>query len=183
MSRIGKSPITVPGDVDITLDAVDGNKVTVKGPKGILSRELPAIISVRREDTQLMVERPDDLRESRSLHGLTRTLVNNMVVGVTAGFSKELEIIGVGYRAEAVAPNKLRMALGFSHPVIVDAPDGITFEVPTQTRVIVRGIDKEVVGQVAANIRSIRKPEPYKGKGVRYLGEKVLRKAGKTGKK
>jgi large subunit ribosomal protein L6 len=184
MSRIGKSPITVPGGVDVTIDGdVGGNTVTVKGPKGTLSRSLPSIITVRRDSEMIVVERPDDERASRALHGLTRSLVNNMVVGVTDGFSKELEIIGVGYRAEAVAPNKLRMALGFSHPVIVDAPDGITFEVPVQTRVIIRGIDKEVVGQVAANIRSIRKPEPYKGKGVRYLGEKVLRKAGKTGKK
>ena len=184
MSRIGKSPITVPGGVDVTIDGdVDGHIVTVKGPKGTLSRSLPAIITVRRDSEMIVVERPDDERESRALHGLTRSLVNNMVVGVTDGFSKELEIIGVGYRAEAVGPNKLRMALGFSHPVIVDAPEGITFEVPVQTRVIIRGIDKEVVGQVAANIRSIRKPEPYKGKGVRYLGEKVLRKAGKTGKK
>jgi large subunit ribosomal protein L6 len=180
MSRIGNSPITVPGGVDVT---INGSDVTVKGPKGTLSRSLPEIITVRRDDGQLIVERPDDLRESRSLHGLTRTLVNNMVVGVTDGFSRELEIIGVGYRAEAVAPDKLRLALGFSHPVVVDAPDGIAFEVPVQTRVIIRGIDKEVVGQVAADIRSIRKPEPYKGKGVRYLGEKVLRKAGKTGKK
>jgi large subunit ribosomal protein L6 len=129
------------------------------------------------------VERPNDERQNRSLHGLTRTLVSNMVVGVTDGFSKELEIIGVGYRAEALNPTTLRLALGFSHPVLMEAPEGITFEVPTQTRVIVRGIDKEVVGQVAANIRAVRKPEPYKGKGVRYLGEKVLRKAGKTGKK
>jgi large subunit ribosomal protein L6 len=183
MSRIGKSPIAVPGGVDITIVGGENNTVTVKGPKGTLSRSLPGIITVRRDSEMIVVERPDDMRESRSLHGLTRTLVNNMVVGVTDGFSKELEIIGVGYRAEAVAPNKLRMALGFSHPVIVDAPEGITFEVPVQTRVIIRGIDKEVVGQVAANIRSMRKPEPYKGKGVRYLGEKVLRKAGKTGKK
>jgi large subunit ribosomal protein L6 len=180
MSRIGKAPITVPGGVDI---AIDGPSVTVKGPKGTLSREVPGIITVRQEATQLVVERPNDERQSRSLHGLTRTLVSNMVVGVTDGFSKELEIIGVGYRAEALNPTTLRLALGFSHPVLMDAPEGITFEVPTQTRVIVRGIDKEVVGQVAANIRAVRKPEPYKGKGVRYLGEKVLRKAGKTGKK
>jgi large subunit ribosomal protein L6 len=180
MSRIGKAPITVPGGVDV---AIDGASVTVKGPKGMLSREVPGIITVRKEESQLLVERPNDERQSRSLHGLTRTLVNNMVVGVTDGFSKELEIIGVGYRAEALNPTTLRLALGFSHPVLMDAPEGITFEVPTQTRVIVRGIDKEVVGQVAANIRAVRKPEPYKGKGVRYLGEKVLRKAGKTGKK
>ena len=180
MSRIGKSPMPVPGGVDIT---IDGPPVTVKGPKGSLSRDVPGAISVRREEGNLLVERPDDERQNRSLHGLTRTLVNNMVVGVTDGFSKELEIIGVGYRAEALSPTQLRLALGFSHPVLMDAPAGITFEVPTQTRVIVKGIDKELVGQVAANIRAVRKPEPYKGKGVRYLGEKVLRKAGKTGKK
>ncbi|MBU6217197.1 MAG: 50S ribosomal protein L6 [Acidobacteria bacterium] len=180
MSRIGKAPITVPGGVDV---AIDGSSVTVKGPKGTLSREIPGAITVRREDAQLLVERPNDERQNRSLHGLTRTLVSNMVVGVTDGFAKELEIIGVGYRAEALNPTTLRLALGFSHPVLMEAPEGVTFEVPTQTRVIVRGIDKEVVGQVAANIRAVRKPEPYKGKGVRYLGEKVLRKAGKTGKK
>ena len=184
MSRIGKAPITVPGGVDVTLlDRPDGHTVTVKGPKGALSRALPGAITVRREEDTLVVERPDDERENRSLHGLTRTLVNNMVVGVTDGFTKELEIIGVGYRAEAQSPTTLRLALGFSHPVVVEAPDGVTFEVPVATRIIVKGIDKEVVGQVAANIRAIRKPEPYKGKGVRYLGEKVLRKAGKTGKK
>ena len=180
MSRIGKAPIAVPGGVDV---AIDGAQVTVKGPKGTLSRGIPGAITVRQEESQLIVERPNDERQNRSLHGLTRTLVSNMVVGVTDGFSKELEIIGVGYRAEALSPTQLRLALGFSHPVLMDAPEGITFEVPTQTRVIVKGIDKEVVGQVAANIRAVRKPEPYKGKGVRYLGEKVLRKAGKTGKK
>ena len=188
MSRIGKAPITVPGGVDVAIvDSPVGIAVTVKGPKGTLSRVIPGEITVRREATgdqaELLVERPDDERDNRALHGLTRTLVNNMVVGVTDGFTKELEIIGVGYRAEVQGPGTLRMALGFSHPVIVNAPEGITFECPTQTRVIVKGIDKEIVGQVAANIRSIRKPEPYKGKGVRYLGEKVLRKAGKTGKK
>ena len=180
MSRIGKSPIAVPGSVEITIDGAD---VTVKGPKGSLSRTVPGEITVRREEGTLLVERPNDERQNRSLHGLTRTLVSNMVVGVTDGFAKELEIIGVGYRAEALTPTQLRLALGFSHPVLMDAPEGVTFEVPTQTRIIVRGIDKEVVGQVAANIRAVRKPEPYKGKGVRYLGEKVLRKAGKTGKK
>ena len=180
MSRIGKAPITVPGGV--TVD-ITGQSVTVTGPKGTLSRELPGNITVRHDEGTLLVERPDDERESRSLHGLSRTLVSNMVTGVTDGFAKELEIIGVGYRAEATSPTSLRLALGFSHPVMMQAPEGITFEVPVQTRVIVRGIDKEVVGQVAANIRSVRKPEPYKGKGVRYLGEKVLRKAGKTGKK
>ena len=180
MSRIGKAPITVPSGVDVT---IDGASVTVKGPKGSLSRVLPGAISVRKDESALVVERPNDERQNRALHGLSRTLVSNMVVGVTDGFSKELEIIGVGYRAEALAPTQLRLALGFSHPVLMDAPEGITFEVPTQTRVIVKGIDKELVGQVAANIRSIRKPEPYKGKGVRYADERVLRKAGKTGKK
>ena len=180
MSRIGKAPIAIPGGVDVS---ISGGSVTVKGPKGTLSRTIPGAITVRNDEGHLLVERPDDERQNRALHGLTRTLVSNMVVGVTDGFSKELEIIGVGYRAEALSPTQLRLALGFSHPVLMDAPAGITFEVPVQTRVIVKGIDKELVGQVAANIRAVRKPEPYKGKGVRYLGEKVLRKAGKTGKK
>ena len=179
MSRIGKAPISVPGGVDVS---IADRTVTVKGPNGTLSRPIPGEIVVRQDGDTLLVERPDDERENRSLHGLTRSLVNNMVVGVTDGFSKELEIIGVGYRAEAQGPTTLRLALGFSHPVIVNAPDGVTFEVPAPTRVIVKGIDKETVGQVAANIRSIRKPEPYKGKGVRYLGEHVVRKAGKSGK-
>ena len=180
MSRIGKAPITVPAGVDV---AIDGPSVTIKGPKGSLSRSLPGAITIRTEEGSLLVERPNDERQNRALHGLSRTLVNNMVTGVTAGFAKELEIIGVGYRAEALSPTQLRLALGFSHPVLMDAPEGITFEVPTQTRIIVRGIDKELVGQVAANIRAVRKPEPYKGKGVRYAGERVLRKAGKAGKK
>jgi large subunit ribosomal protein L6 len=162
---------------------INGSSVVVKGPKGSLSRELIGGISLRQEDGQIVVERPNDERESRSLHGLSRALVNNMVVGVTDGFVKELEIVGVGYRAELKGPSALRLNLGFSHPVDVEAPEGVTFEVPAQTRIIVKGIDKEAVGQVAANIRSIRKPEPYKGKGVRYLGEKILRKAGKAGKK
>ena len=179
MSRIGKAPITIPAGVDVT---IAGRTVTVKGPKGTLSRDIPGEIVVRKEESTIVVERPNDERENRSLHGLSRTLVNNMVVGVTEGFSKELEIVGVGYRAEAQGQN-LRLALGFSHPVMVPAPEGISFEIPQQTRVIVKGIDKELVGQVAANIRSIRKPEPYKGKGVRYLGERIVRKAGKTGKK
>jgi large subunit ribosomal protein L6 len=180
MSRIGKAPITVPAGVDVS---VAERTITVKGPNGALSREIPGAITVRQEDGTLYVERPDDLRESRSLHGLTRSLVNNMVIGVTAGYRKELEIVGVGYRAEAQGPSTVRLALGFSHPVVVDAPAGVEFEVPAPTRVVVKGIDKEQVGQVAANIRSIRKPEPYKGKGVRYAGEKILRKAGKAGKK
>ena len=180
MSRIGNSPITVPSGVDVN---INGSSVVVKGPKGSLSRELVGGISLRQEEGQIIVERPNDERESRSLHGLSRALVNNMVVGVTEGFVKELEIVGVGYRAELKGPSALRLNLGFSHPVDVEAPEGVSFEVPAQTRIIVKGIDKEAVGQVAANIRSIRKPEPYKGKGVRYLGEKILRKAGKAGKK
>jgi large subunit ribosomal protein L6 len=156
--------------------------ITVKGPKGTLERVLPGVITVRKEDDQLVVERPDDERENRAQHGLTRSLVNNMVLGVTNGFVKELEIVGVGYRATAQGPNAIELALGFSHPVRVQAPDGIEFEVPAPTRISVKGIDKESVGQVAANIRKIRKPEPYKGKGVRYAGERVARKAGKTGK-
>jgi large subunit ribosomal protein L6 len=179
MSRIGKSPIPVPSGVDITLD---GRVVRVKGPQGSLEREIPGEITVRQDDATLLVERPNDERQNRALHGLTRSLVNNMVVGVTTGFTKELEIVGVGYRAAAPSPNRLDLALGFSHPVAVDAPDGISFEVPVPTRIIVKGIDKELVGQVAANIRKIRKPEPYKGKGVRYAGEVVQRKAGKAAK-
>ena len=180
MSRIGKLPVPVPAGVDVQ---VDGPVVTVKGPKGTLTRDLVGGISVRQEENTLLVERPNDERQSRSLHGLSRALVNNMVVGVTEGFTKELEIVGVGYRAELKGPSALRLNLGFSHPVDVAAPEGVTFEVPVQTRIIIKGIDKEAVGQVAANIRSIRKPEPYKGKGVRYLNERILRKAGKAGKK
>ncbi|MEZ5144738.1 MAG: 50S ribosomal protein L6 [Acidimicrobiales bacterium] len=179
MSRVGRAPITVPSGVEVT---VDDRHITVKGPKGVLERDLPATIEVRQEDGQLLVERPDDERRSRALHGLTRSLVNNMVVGVTEGFRKDLDIIGVGYRAQAKSGSTLELALGFSHPVSVDAPEGITFETPTPTHIGVMGIDKELVGQVAANIRAIRKPEPYKGKGVRYRDERVLRKAGKTAK-
>jgi large subunit ribosomal protein L6 len=179
VSRIGRSPIPVPSGVDV---AVAGGHVTVKGPQGTLERALPGEITLRQDDGTLLVERPNDERHNRALHGLTRSLVANMVTGVTAGFSKELEIVGVGYRATARGPGQLELALGFSHPVTVDAPGGITFEVPQPTRIIVRGIDKELVGQVAANIRKIRKPEPYKGKGVRYAGERVLRKAGKAAK-
>jgi large subunit ribosomal protein L6 len=180
MSRIGNAPVTVPSGVEVT---VAGRNVTVKGPKGTLSRAIPGDIEITQDDGVLHFARPDDERQNRALHGLTRSLVNNMVVGVTKGFRKELEIVGVGYRAEAQGPNALRLNLGFSHPVSVSAPDGISFEVPQPTQVIVSGIDKEVVGQVAADIRSIRKPEPYKGKGVRYAGERILRKAGKAGKK
>ena len=188
MSRIGKAPIPVPSGVEITLA---DRHVVVKGPHGSLERDIPGEITVRHAtaaesgngaDGWLLVERPNDERQNRALHGLTRSLVNNMVVGVTAGFTKELEIVGVGYRAAAQGTNRLELALGFSHAVTVDAPAGITFEVPVPTRIIVKGIDKELVGQVAANIRKIRKPEPYKGKGVRYLGEFVQRKAGKAAK-
>jgi large subunit ribosomal protein L6 len=185
MSRIGRSPIPVPKGVEVSLS--DGH-VTVKGPQGTLSRDLPGEITLRQDTPEgaevpvLLVERPNDERQNRALHGLTRSLVANMVTGVTNGFTKELEIVGVGYRAAAQGPDRLELALGFSHPVRVEAPTGITFEVPVPTRVIVKGIDKELVGQVAANIRKLRKPEPYKGKGVRYAGEVVLRKAGKAAK-
>lgn len=178
MSRIGSAPIPVPSGVDVKI--ADG-AVEVKGPKGSLTQVIPGSISVRAEGDTLLVERPDDQRENRSMHGLVRTLVNNMVVGVTDGYTKELEIQGVGYRA-ALSGRDLDLSLGFSHPVKVEAPEGITFEVPTPTRILVSGIDKQKVGQAAAEIRAIRKPEPYKGKGVRYLGERVLRKAGKTAK-
>ena len=180
MSRIGNAPITLPSGVDVQ---VVGRTITVKGPKGTLSRDLPGQIEVTIDDGVLRCTRPYDERQHRAQHGLTRSLVNNMVIGVTDGFKKQLEIVGVGYRAEAQGPNALRLNLGFSHPVNVTAPDGITFEVPVPTQVTVSGIDKEVVGQIAADIRSIRKPEPYKGKGVRYSGERILRKAGKAGKK
>jgi large subunit ribosomal protein L6 len=178
MSRVGKAPISVPSGVDVTVNGAD---VTVKGPKGTLSRTVPGAIAVRQDGDTLLVERPDDERQTRALHGLVRSLVNNMVVGVSQEFSKELEIIGTGYRA-ALQGSTLDLSLGFSHPVKVEAPQGITFEVPVPTRIVVRGIDKEQVGQVAADIRALRKPEPYKGKGVRYLGEHVARKAGKTAK-
>jgi len=179
MSRIGRSPIPVPSGV--TIELTDGH-VKITGPKGTLERDLPRDITLRQDEGQLLVERPTDQRQHRALHGLTRSLVNNMVVGVTDGFTRDLEIVGVGYRAAATSPTRLDLALGFSHPVAVDAPEGITFETPAPTRITVRGIDKEAVGQIAANIRSIRKPEPYKGKGVRYAGEVVRRKAGKAAK-
>ncbi|QNK82999.1 50S ribosomal protein L6 [Nakamurella sp. PAMC28650] len=179
MSRIGRLPIPVPAGVDVT---IDGRTVTVKGPKGTLSHSVvePIIIS-KEEDGTLAVTRPDDLRDSKSRHGLTRTLVNNMVVGVTAGYSKPMEIVGVGYRVAAEGRD-LVFALGYSHPVPVKAPDGISFIVESPIRFKVEGIDKQLVGEVAANIRKLRKPDPYKGKGVRYAGEVVRRKVGKTGK-
>jgi large subunit ribosomal protein L6 len=180
MSRIGKSPVALPSGVDVSV--VD-RTITVKGPKGSLSRVIPGVIDIVVEDGVLTCTRPNDERFNRAQHGLTRSLVNNMVIGVTEGFKKQLDIVGVGYRAEAQGPGALRLNLGFSHPVNVQAPEGITFEVPVPTQIVVNGIDKEVVGQVAANIRSIRKPEPYKGKGVKYAGERILRKAGKAGKK
>jgi large subunit ribosomal protein L6 len=179
MSRVGKKPITVPSGVDVK---IDGQRVEVKGPKGSLQLVVAGAISISREGDDLVVARPDDERNNRALHGLTRTLVQNMVTGVSDGFVKELEIVGVGYRAAASGSNRLELQLGFSHPVVVDAPEGITFEVPTPIRISVRGFDKQQVGQVAADIRKIRKPEPYKGKGIRYAGERVLRKAGKSAK-
>jgi large subunit ribosomal protein L6 len=179
MSRIGRLPITVPAGVDVTIDGAD---VTVKGPKGTLSHTVPAPITVEKaEDGTLQVTRPNDERQSRSLHGLTRTLVANMVAGVTEGYTKKLEIVGTGYRVVAKGTD-LEFALGFSHPVIIPAPDGISFAVETPTRFSVSGIDKQQVGEVAANLRKLRKPDPYKGKGVRYEGEVIRRKAGKAGR-
>ena len=180
MSRIGKLPITVPSGVEVN---IDGQQVQVKGPKGTLQHKVAEPITVARNDEgQLEVSRPNDERVSKSLHGLTRTLVSNMVTGVTEGYEKKLEIVGVGYRVISKGPAELEFALGFSHPVHVKAPEGITFTVESATKFAVQGIDKQRVGEVAANIRKIRKPEPYKGKGVRYAGEHVRRKAGKAGK-
>jgi large subunit ribosomal protein L6 len=179
MSRIGRLPITVPAGVDVTIDGAD---VTVKGPKGTLSHTVPAPITVEKaEDGTLKVTRPNDERMSRSLHGLTRTLVANMVAGVTEGYTKKLEIVGTGYRVIAKGSD-LEFALGFSHPVIIPAPEGISFAVETPTRFSVSGIDKQQVGEVAAKLRKLRKPDPYKGKGVRYEGEVIRRKAGKAGR-
>ena len=179
MSRIGKEPISVPSDVQVS---IEGRNVGVSGPKGSLDLDVPGEIEVRQEDDMILVERPNDDRKHKALHGLTRSLVKHMVIGVSEGFKKELEIVGVGYRAAEKGSNGLELQLGFSHPVEVKAPEGITFEVPEPTRIIVSGINKEVVGQVAADIRSYRKPEPYKGKGIRYAGEHVARKAGKAAK-
>ena len=181
MSRIGRLPIPVPSGVDVT---IDGSQVTVKGPKGTLTHAVVEPITVAKESTDastLVVTRPNDERDARARHGLTRTLVNNMVVGVTAGYSKTLEIVGVGYRVTAKGKD-LEFALGYSHPVPVPAPEGITFVVESPIKFRVEGIDKQLVGEVAANIRKLRKPDPYKGKGVRYAGEVVRRKVGKTGK-
>lgn len=180
MSRIGKYPVTVPNGVTVTLD---GQHVGVKGPKGELEFTVKEPITVsKNDDGAIQVARPNDERENRSLHGLTRTLIANMITGVTEGYEKKLEIVGVGYRVISKGPKQLEFALGFSHPVIIDAPEGITFNVENQTKFSVQGIDKQLVGETAANIRKLRKPEPYKGKGVRYAGEHVRRKAGKAGK-
>jgi large subunit ribosomal protein L6 len=180
MSRIGKLPITVPSGVDV---AIDDALVTVKGPKGTLSHTVAQPIKVAKsEDGVLEVTRPNDERESRSLHGLTRTLINNMVVGVTEGYEKKLEIVGVGYRVLPKGPTQLEFQLGYSHPIVFDAPAGITFTTEGPTKLGVVGIDKQLVGEVAAKIRKLRKPEPYKGKGVRYSGEHIRRKVGKAGK-
>lgn len=178
MSRIGRLPIDIPAGVDIT---VDGDQITVKGPKGELTQRVAEPIQVQVEDGQVQVTRPDDERESRSLHGLTRTLIHNDIVGVTEGYTKGLEVVGTGYRVQAKG-NSLEFALGFSHPVVVEAPEGISFAVEGNNKVTVSGISKQAVGEVAANLRKLRKPEPYKGKGVRYAGEHIRRKAGKAGK-
>jgi large subunit ribosomal protein L6 len=178
MSRIGKAPIAVPSGVDVT---VEGRKVTVKGPRGTLSHEVDEPITVSLDEGVLSVQRPDDERESRALHGLSRSLLNNLVQGVSQGFERKLEIHGVGYRVQ-LRGQDLEFALGFSHPVKITPPDGITFAVESPTRFSVQGIDKQLVGQVAANIRWLRRPDPYKGKGVRYAGEQIRRKVGKTGK-
>jgi large subunit ribosomal protein L6 len=179
MSRIGKNPIPVPAGVEVTTSS---DRVVVSGPRGQLARSLPDAVSVVQEESRLVVTRRNDERRSRALHGLTRSLVANMVTGVTTGFTRELDIVGVGYRVTSSSPTRLDLALGFSHPVVVEAPDGINFEVPAPTKIVVKGNDKEQVGQVAANIRRLRKPEPYKGKGIRYADEVVVRKAGKAGK-
>jgi large subunit ribosomal protein L6 len=180
MSRIGKAPIPIPDGVDVR---IDGRHVAVTGPRGELAHDLPATVTAELSDGTMTVRRADDERETRALHGLSRALLSNMVVGVSDGFAKELSIVGVGYRAIARGGETVELALGFSHPVVVDAPEGISFEVPSQDKIIVRGIDKQLVGQVAADIRALRKPEPYKGKGVRYTNEHVARKAGKASKR
>ena len=178
MSRIGKQPIPVPAGVDVT---IDGSTVTVKGPKGEMTRTFNSILTISQEGAEILVTRPDDSRQARALHGLTRTLINNMVIGVSAGFVKKLELQGVGYRA-ALKGSDIEMSLGFSHPVIIVPEDGISFEVPDNTHILVKGIDKQRVGQAASDIRKWRPPEPYKGKGIRYEGEHVRRKLGKASK-
>jgi large subunit ribosomal protein L6 len=178
MSRIGRLPVPIPSGVEVT---IDGREITVKGPRGTLSHRVAEPIEVKQGDGVITVTRPNDEGEARALHGLSRTLVANMVTGVTEGYRKTLEIVGVGYRVQQRGPN-LEFALGFSHPVTVSAPDGITLRVETPTRLVVEGIDKQQVGEVAANIRKLRKPDPYKGKGVRYEGEQIRRKVGKAGK-
>ncbi|MEZ5245887.1 MAG: 50S ribosomal protein L6 [Acidimicrobiales bacterium] len=179
MSRVGSEPITIPSGVEIS---ISGASVTVKGSKGTLEQTLPGGITVHEDEGFLVVERPDDSGPSKSFHGLSRTLIQNMITGVTEGFTKELQIQGVGYRATAKGTNALELALGYSHPVNIEAPEGIEFDVPVQTQIFVKGIDKQLVGQVAADIRKWRKPEPYKGKGIRYANERVIRKAGKAAK-
>lgn len=179
MSRIGKTPIEITSGVEVVVTA---DSVEVKGPKGTLEQSIPEGIEVQKEDETIIVKRDNDLRETKALHGLVRSLINNMVQGVTEGYQKQLELVGVGYRAQSKGSNALELQLGFSHPVKYSAPEGITLEVPSQTEINISGIDKQVVGQVAADIRALKKPEPYKGKGIRYVGEHILRKAGKTAK-
>lgn len=180
MSRIGKMPISIPAGVEVTMG--EGNLITVKGPKGTLTQKLSEKMTLTREDGVILVTRPNDEKENRSLHGLTRTLLNNMVIGVTEGYKKELDVNGVGYRV-AKEGNKLNMNIGFSHPVIMEEPEGITIEVPTPNKIVINGIDKQKVGQFAAEVRGKRPPEPYKGKGIKYTDEVIRRKEGKTGVK
>ena len=179
MSRIGKTPIEITSGVEVVVTA---DSVEVKGPKGTLEQSIPEGIEVQKEDETIIVKRDNDLRETKALHGLVRSLINNMVQGVTEGYQKQLELVGVGYRAQSKGSNALELQLGFSHPVKYSAAEGITLEVPSQTEINISGIDKQVVGQVAADIRALKKPEPYKGKGIRYVGEHIIRKAGKTAK-
>ena len=181
MSRIGRAPIAIPAGVTVTVS--DDNIVTVKGPKGELSQEINKNITVKQEGAEIHVTRPDDKKENRAMHGLYRSLINNMVVGVTEGFQKTLVLVGTGYRAQAEGGKKLTINIGFSHPVVLDAPENITFETPEQTKIVVKGINKQQVGNLAADIRAIRKPEPYLGKGIKYENEVIRRKEGKSGKK
>ena len=180
MSRIGRLPITVPAGVEVKVD--ENNTITVKGPKGTLTQEVNPAITLKQEGNILTLERPSDAKPHKAMHGLYRSLVHNMVVGVTDGFSKTLELVGTGYRAQAEGGKKLTINIGFSHPVILDAPENIQFETPTQTTIVVKGINKQQVGNLAADIRAIRKPEPYLGKGIKYVDEHIRRKEGKTGK-